>query len=74
MAHYLVWEVNASKDFRYQIRPSSSMVHQPCLQQLAIMLKQAGLDHITTTDEQAGLLVAIANYSRTAGQQALQVI
>ncbi|KAL3148727.1 hypothetical protein ABBQ38_014139 [Trebouxia sp. C0009 RCD-2024] len=68
-----MWEVNASKDFRYQIRPSSSMVHQPCLQQLAIMLKQAGLDHIATTDDRAALLDAIANYSRTAGHQALSL-
>lgn len=49
------------------------MVHQPCLQQLAIMLKQAGLDHIATTDDRAALLDAIANYSRTAGHQALSL-
>lgn len=73
LARYLMWEVNASKDFRYQIRPSSSMVHQPCLQQLAVMLKQAGLDHIATTDDRAALLDAIANYSRTSGRQPLSL-
>lgn len=51
------------------------MVHQPCLQQLAIMLKQAGVDHIATTDERQSLLDAIQSGPGPAGHQqlALQV-
>ena len=73
LARYLVWEVNASKDFRYQIRHSSSMVHQPCLHQLAIMLKQAGLDHIATTDERARLLDAIQSSPQSGDHQQLSL-
>ena len=73
LARYLVWEVNASKDFRYQIRHSTSMVHQPCLHQLAIMLKQAGLDHIATTDDRARLLDAIQSSSQSGGHQQLSL-
>ena len=71
LARYLVWEVNASRDFRYQIRASSSMTHQPCLLQLAGMLKQAAQDWEASKAERQSLLEAI----QSGGQQqmALQV-
>lgn len=52
------------------------MVYQPCLQQLAMMVKQAGLDHIATTDGRARLLDAIQRTSQSGGQPqlSLQVI
>ena len=49
------------------------MVHQPCLHQLAIMLKQAGLDHIATTDERARLLDAIQSSPQSGDHQQLSL-
>ena len=68
-----MWEVNASRDFRYAVRHSSSMVHQPCLLQVGTMLKQAGLDHLATTDERASLLDAIQAGPQSGGQQQLSL-
>lgn len=73
LARYLVWEVNASRDFRYQIRPSDSMPYQPCLMQLAGMLKQAAQDQEATTEERHGLLQAIQTSSASASHQQLAV-
>lgn len=77
LARYLVWEVNASPDFRYQIRPSSSMPYQPCLLQLAGMLKQAAQDRQVCGAHRQSLLDAIQTGSvlGSAHQQqlALQV-
>ena len=77
LARYLVWEVNASSDFRYQIRPSSSMPYQPCLLQLAGMLKQAAQDRQACSAHRQSLLDAIqtGSVSGSANQQqlALQV-
>ena len=75
LARYLVWEVNASSDFRYQVRASPSLPSQPCLLQLATMLKQAAKDRKAVNTEQESLLVAIQAGSSTPGSQqlALQV-
>ena len=73
LARYLTWEVNASRDFRYAVRHSSSMVHQPCLLQVGTMLKQAGQDHLATTDERASLLDAIQAGPQSGGQQQLSL-
>ncbi len=59
LARYLIWEVNASRDFRYQIRPSESMPYQPCLLQLSGMLKQAARDRQAASEERQALLEAI---------------
>ena len=59
LARYLIWEVNASRDFRYQIRPSESMPYQPCLLQLSGMLKQAARDRQAASEERQILLEAI---------------
>lgn len=59
LARYLIWEVNASRDFRYQIRPSESMPYQPCLLQLSGMLKQAARDRQAAIEERQVLLEAI---------------
>lgn len=59
LARYLTWEVAASPDFRYQIRPSSSMPYQPCLLQLAGMLRQAVQDRQASSAERHSLLEAI---------------
>lgn len=37
------------------------------------MLKQAGLDHLATTDDRARLLVAIQSSSQSGGQQQLSL-
>jgi hypothetical protein len=75
LARYLIWEVNASRDFRYQIRPSESMPYQPCLLQLSGMLKQAARDQEAASEERQALLDAIQSGAGSAGRHhlALQV-
>ncbi|DBA92469.1 TPA: hypothetical protein ACH3X1_002702 [Trebouxia sp. C0004] len=69
LARYLIWEVNASRDFRYQIRPSESMPYQPSLLQLSGMLKQAARDREAVSEERQALLDAIQSCTSSAGRQ-----